>query len=97
MLPSTIFGSVITASGAKPFVLQVSSGDVALGRYAPANNRQASLARDVIANIERQVRTQVAGVSGVRIGCYQCDKCGRWVDVAARPNDWRGERCSRCE
>ena len=96
MLPSKLVGSVITAQGSQPFVLHVASGKVALGGYEDAGRHQAKLAKDVRANVERQVCAQVPAATSIKLGWFQCPKCDSWVDVAKDAMRWSGSTCRRC-
>lgn len=96
MLPNTIVGSVITGRGTLPFVIDTATGSVSTGRYGTPDPGQRNMGSMEHAAVDKQVRAQLSGVVKVRIGSFQCPDCARWVDVVARPNDWAGERCSRC-
>lgn len=97
MLPSKIVGSVITRTGAVPFLLDGAAGTVELGRFEAAHPMQASLGGMERQAVERQVKSEVTGARSVRIGEYACPLCGRWVDVVRKPDEWAGDRCRTCE
>jgi hypothetical protein len=94
MLPNTIIGSVVTASGALPFSINTASGKVTTGRYQPADDMQANMGSMEKSAVDKQVRLHVSGAKAVRVGEYQCPKCERWVNVVKRPSDWSGDHCA---
>jgi hypothetical protein len=96
MLPGKIVGTVVTAAGAQPFVIDVPTGKVGVGRYVEADHEQRSIGAMERQAIEKQVKAGVAGARDVRIGSYQCPKCQRWVDVVKDAGGWDGDHCSKC-
>jgi len=96
MVPATIIGTVVTAEGAAPFELDTPSGTVTTGRYGRADPDQGLMGREACGAVERQVRSQLAGVVEVRVGRYRCPACGAWIDVVRRPKDWSGTSSASC-
>ncbi len=97
MLPAVLVGTVVTASGARPFALDTPTGKVTLGCWREPDTRQRQLGPAERGAIERQVRAELGSVvREVRIGRYRCPRCDRWVDVETAPESWQGETCSRC-
>ena len=95
MIPSKLIGTVVTPGGPQPFVLDVASGNVTVGRYDTMDPKQRDLAPDAEGAALRQVRKKVKGAREVRLGAYHCPVCGRWVDLSDG-KVWDGDRCSRC-
>ena len=96
MLPATVVGTVITSRGREPFALDVASGSVATGTFAAADPDLRLLGPAEKGAVERQVRQAVTDVLQVRVAELCCPRCDRWIDVALRPAEWSGDRCSRC-
>lgn len=96
MLPNKIIGSVVTASGATPFVIDTATGKVTVGDYTPPDPVQRNMSSMEEGAVDKQIRAEVSGAKRVRIGLYQCRECDRWVNVVKSPGDWSGDRCSRC-
>jgi hypothetical protein len=96
MLPKTIVGSVVRSRGSEPFVLDVASGRVTLGRYGTPDPLQAQMAPDACRAAESQVRSQTGGRPDVRLGVFACSVCSRFVDVIREAGRWREDRCDRC-
>ena len=96
MLPGKIVGTVVTARGSQPFVIDTPTGNVTVGSFEEAHPKQKMVGPMEAEAIEKQVRAQVSGASDVRIGSFQCPKCSRWVDVVRSPDDWSGDACARC-
>jgi RNA polymerase-binding transcription factor DksA len=96
VLPARFVGTVVTADGEKPFVLDTASGQVSTGRFEDADPMQATVARDALDAAARQVRLAIAGAREVRMGEYHCAKCGEWIDVVRTPAKWGSDRCADC-
>ena len=96
MLPGKIVGTVVTARGSEPFVIDTPTGNVSVGTFADADPKQKQMGKMEAEAIEKQVRSQVSGAREIRIGSFHCNKCGRWVDVARAPGDWSGDVCACC-
>jgi hypothetical protein len=96
VLPNTIVGTVVTAAGPLPFVIDTATGQVKTGNYAAADPDQRNMGSMENGAVDKQVRANVGGAKDVRIGSYHCAKCSRWIDVIKRPGDWSGDSCSRC-
>lgn len=96
MLPNKIVGSVVTASGATPFVIDTATGKVTTGSYTDADPVQRNMSGMEAGAVDKQVRAEISGAKRVRVGEYQCPECDRWVDVVKNPGGWSGDHCSRC-
>jgi hypothetical protein len=66
MLPARFVGTVVTADGEEPFVLDTATGTVTVGRHEDPDPQQARVGKDELAAAERQVRAQVPGAREVR-------------------------------
>jgi hypothetical protein len=96
MLPAIIVGSVVSARGVEPFVLDTPTGRVTTGRYAAADPPQGNMSREEKGAAERRVRAEISAVTEVRLGAFRCPRCERWIDVVKAPDDWSRNRCARC-
>ncbi len=97
MLPGHWIGTLITAEGPEPFILDTASGEVARGKWAPLDPLQRSVAFAESTAAERQVLAAGGpGARAVRLGVYCCPECNSWVDVTRRPERWAGDRCQAC-
>jgi hypothetical protein len=92
-----VTGSVKTQGRIRPFVLDVTSGELRLDVCEPVpppkpGEPRASIARN---ELERRIREGVgAPVEDIVVGQYFCDRCGKWA--AANTQEWSLSICMSC-
>lgn len=90
-----VVGSIIREGGPQPFVLDVKTGKLEVGKHARPDEAQGKLS---IIHQQRfaQLVHERANVSyaQVRVGQYFCTRCGRWTE--ATPQQWSISVCMSC-